>query len=1116
MRVVLGGVEGVPVAFQSGGNMMTNLFRTHLAAHLNGKVGSLVFLLLLLFHGLAWGQRGPVLPVQTDRVVNELGTLVVTNTAYETNVPPDQLYTMVTVTNHYNFTYPNRDALLADGWSFMASKSGVTRNTEITNSAQGLMIDYNQSAHSHWVNVPSDVGDFFEINNNRNYPARNFLTRALPTNWVQINLSFWFAPGAYIQQAGLALYQDDDNYNLVTLGFAPWRPSHVLANGAMDVVSGGGDANDREAWVLESGGLLPQSVFSAVDCPHVHCFTWNTPMRVLRIDRWTSGVSNNCVQAWWNLSFDPNTWIAGFADVGEGNQLTGQFLPPQLTNPRIAIWTGCLPPAVPGAVSMNLYSLDVITRQAALQLTYSLLTAPAGATIDGTGVISWTPAQGQFPSTNLFTTVVTDNSVPPGSATNRFTVVVQDINVPPVLPAQADRILTLPATLTVTNTATEADPNSQSLTYQLLSGPLGATITTNGIITWTPGVAQQYTTNLFVTVVTDFDPLAANAQSLSATNSFQVVVLPSPYPVLPDQPNCTVPQFTTLTVTNTATDGALAVYRIVTNSIRFTYASRDALLADGWSFFGTNPEGSARNTETAAGAVVDYDQVAHPGALNIPCDVGDLYGTSASVNNTRNSLFRSLPPDWQTVRLALNFGPVSANYQQAHLGLYQDDNNYVQVGVGYNNTEHLTLDTEFGGSPNTVVTLPTTSTTVNFRFDRNPTNATVTAYYSFDGLNWAALGTVNLTLSNPRLMIWTGSYQFPYGLGGAVMGLQRLDIVGGAMVPVTLNYALFNPPAGASIDSNGIITWTPTTSNAPGLFVLTTVVTDNSQRPLGATNSFTVQVTPGRGGPFLPAQPDVTIDQYSTLWITNTALDTDIPFTGLTYRLADAPAGAAIDTNGVISWTPGPGQGYTSNLFTTHVTDGSTPPLSRSNSFQVVVNEINVPPVLPVLADRTALAGRTMIVTNTATEPDMPPTVLNYQLRGPTGSAIDENGIITWTPSQAQALQSYLFKTTVTDWNPWAVNNQYLTANNSFNVTVVVVPPAPTPTIRTVTLQPNQFVLSWDAAAYHSYRLQSCDNLSSNNWHDVGTALTADGDTLTVTNTMDSAPARFFRVLLLP
>jgi alpha-tubulin suppressor-like RCC1 family protein len=57
-------------------------------------------------------------------------------------------------------------------------------------------------------------------------------------------------------------------------------------------------------------------------------------------------------------------------------------------------------------------------------LTYELVNAPTGATIDSNGVIRWTPDQAQGSSAVMITTVVTDNGTPSLSATNRFTVIV--------------------------------------------------------------------------------------------------------------------------------------------------------------------------------------------------------------------------------------------------------------------------------------------------------------------------------------------------------------------------------------------------------------------------------------------------------------------------------------------------------------------------------------------------------------------------------------------------------------------------------------------------------------------------------------------------------------------
>ena len=102
-------------------------------------------------------------------------------------------------------------------------------------------------------------------------------------------------------------------------------------------------------------------------------------------------------------------------------------------------------PALPviGTQSVNELTLLTVTNAATesnihATLGYRLLSPPAGMLIDSRGIITWTPQQSQSPSTNLITTVVTNNDPydlinPHLSATNTFTVVVLEVNVAPVL-----------------------------------------------------------------------------------------------------------------------------------------------------------------------------------------------------------------------------------------------------------------------------------------------------------------------------------------------------------------------------------------------------------------------------------------------------------------------------------------------------------------------------------------------------------------------------------------------------------------------------------------------------------------------------------------------------------
>ena len=232
----------------------------------------------------------------------------------------------------------------------------------------------------------------------------------------------------------------------------------------------------------------------------------------------------------------------------------------------------------------------------------------------------------------------------------------------------------------------------------------------------------------------------------------------------------------------------------------FTCADRESLLAAGWSFLAVPPSGGTRNTEQATGAVVSYDQTAHPGILRIPVDVGDLW---AGQNNTRNTLLRNLPPDWTSIRLKLSFAPTQ-NYQQAGLLAYQDDDNYVQVTRIYGGGNAVTFARELNGYPVVLNSVTETATDLYLRLDRYPATQTMSAYYSKDGSSWAAMGSITQALANPRLAIFAGAS--PGGLPNADLSWAEVH-TGTQLQTIEVNPAVLNfsssegtAPAGQTLE----------------------------------------------------------------------------------------------------------------------------------------------------------------------------------------------------------------------------------------------------------------------------------------------------------------------------
>src|SRR5260370_698825 len=133
-----------------------------------------------------------------------------------------------------------------------------------------------------------------------------------------------------------------------------------------------------------------------------------------------------------------------------------------------------------------------------------------------------------------------------------------------------------------------------------------------------------------------------------------------------------------------------------------------------------------------------------------------------------------------------------------------------------------------------------------------------------------------------------------------------------------------------------------------------------------------VVVNEVNSAPVLTVPPNQTIDELTTLVVTNTATDTDLPANTLTFALVSGPSGVAVNpSTGVLTWTPTEAQGPSTNMITVKVTDNGTPPLSATNSFTVVVNEVNSAPVLTVPPDQTINELSPMMATLNSTHTEL-------------------------------------------------------------------------------------------------------------------------------------------------
>jgi len=108
-----------------------------------------------------------------------------------------------------------------------------------------------------------------------------------------------------------------------------------------------------------------------------------------------------------------------------------------------------------------------------------------------------------------------------------------------------------------------------------------------------------------------------------------------------------------------------------------------------------------------------------------------------------------------------------------------------------------------------------------------------------------------------------------------------------------------------------------------------------------------VTVTEVNRRPTLSPIGPQTVDEGSLLTLVAVASDPDLPSNLFTFSLGPgAPTNATIDSaTGVFAWTPTEAQGGGSHSISVRLADNGAPPLSDTNTFSVIVNEVNNPPV---------------------------------------------------------------------------------------------------------------------------------------------------------------------------
>lgn len=169
---------------------------------------------------------------------------------------------------------------------------------------------------------------------------------------------------------------------------------------------------------------------------------------------------------------------------------------------------------------------------------------------------------------------------------------------------------------------------------------------------------------------------------------------------------------------------------------------------------------------------------------------------------------------------------------------------------------------------------------------------------------------------------------------------------------------------------------------------------------------------------------------------------------------------------------------------------------------------VNHPPVLFTNANRVVVSGSTLIVTNTATDPDSPPQVLTFGLAGaPANATINTNsGVLTWRPLISQSPLVTSIRVVVSD-NGFPV----MSATQSFWVTVTR--PAQ-PGLGASGVSDGRFQLTVSGDGGPDYAILGSTNLV--NWQSLVTNYAAVPPFVFADPGTTNLVRRFYRVLLGP
>ncbi len=668
-------------------------------------------------------------------------------------------------------------------------------------------------------------------------------------------------------------------------------------------------------------------------------------------------------------------------------------------------------------------------------LTFNLVTAPSGMTVSDIGLVDWTPAvaAGVY---NVSVSVVDggeDGAIP---ATLAWTVEVRAAaNVAPVINEESASI-EVDEDTQGNETLTATDANGDTLTWSVISAASnGSATATGGNLTYTPA-ANFHGSDSFTVQVSDgdlTDSIVVNV-TVNSVNDLPVI----------DQgatTSLTTPENTEGNITLTASDAdddslswsvsAAATHgsaSVVDGNVSYTpnenFNGSDSFTVQVTDGTATDiivvnvtvtavneapeinqSEASVTTDEDTEGTTTltatDTDGDVLSWSVSSAASNGLATVTGGNVTYTPNENFNG--SDSFTVLLSdgelsdtievsvtvneLNDAPVID--QGATTILTTDEDEEQTLVLSASDVENDSLNWSVSSAAaNGFASVVDGTVTYQPAPDFNGTDAFVVMVS--DGTDSATIAvsvTVNAVNDLPEI---TSS-----AITTATEGVEySYAVLASDVEDDTLTFSLNTAPAGMSISSSGVITWTP----ADGISIANVIVAVSDGSDSGSvTQSFTIAVTDVNDAPVITSVAPTSVilgEEY-----TYTPSATDAENDSLTWSLTQKPAGMTINvTTGAISWTPA--EAGSSGTVRLVANDGNSD--SVAQTFVITVSEPdNEAPVIGQGETDTLTIDEDTEGSTTLTATDANGDSLSWSVSSPAsnGSAAVVGGNVTYTPN---------------------------------------------------------------------------------------------------------------------